>query len=146
MVCLILYWICFIFSLDFVIECCKTNGFSKNIFKRNYVYFVKLVYEFVNCYFIYYISICKWYWNLNDAVFNKVCFIKFELHSRTLLVRIPLWCSVLHTTLCDNVSVTWGRSVVFYVYSGFPHQYNWPPRYSWNIIESGVKHHKPRIT
>jgi hypothetical protein len=20
---------------------------------------------------------------------------------------------------------------------------NWPPRYSWNIVESGVKHHKP---
>jgi hypothetical protein len=24
----------------------------------------------------------------------------------------------------------------------FPHQYNWPPR--WNIVESGVKHHKPK--
>ena len=25
------------------------------------------------------------------------------------------------------------------------HQYNWPPRYNWNIVESGVKHHKPEI-
>ena len=25
---------------------------------------------------------------------------------------------------------------------GFLHQYNWPPRYNWNIVESGVKHHQ----
>ena len=24
----------------------------------------------------------------------------------------------------------------------FLHQLNWPPRYNWNIVESGVKHHK----
>ena len=24
----------------------------------------------------------------------------------------------------------------------FLHQLNWPPRYFWNIVESGVKHHK----
>ena len=33
-------------------------------------------------------------------------------------------------------------SVVFYGYSGFLHQQNWPPRYNWNIVESGVEHHK----
>ena len=22
---------------------------------------------------------------------------------------------------------------------------NWPPRYNWNIVESGVKHHKPNL-
>ena len=27
--------------------------------------------------------------------------------------------------------------------AGFLHQYDWPPRYSWNIVESGVKHHNP---
>ena len=27
-------------------------------------------------------------------------------------------------------------------YSGFLHQLNCPPRYNWNIVESGVKHHK----
>ena len=31
------------------------------------------------------------------------------------------------------------RSVVF---SGFLHQWNWPPRYSWNIVVGGVKHHQ----
>ena len=33
--------------------------------------------------------------------------------------------------------------VVFCGYSDFIHQYNWPPRHNWNIIESSVKHHKP---
>ena len=27
--------------------------------------------------------------------------------------------------------------------SGFLHQENWPPRYNWNIVESGVKHNSP---
>ena len=36
------------------------------------------------------------------------------------------------------MAVTWDRSVVF---PGFLHQWNWPPRYSCNIFESGVKHH-----
>ena len=33
------------------------------------------------------------------------------------------------------MSVTCGRSAVS------PHHQNWPPRYNWNIVESGVKHH-----
>ena len=32
--------------------------------------------------------------------------------------------------------------MVFSGYSGFFHQYNWPPQYSWNIVESGVKHNE----
>jgi hypothetical protein len=32
----------------------------------------------------------------------------------------------------------------FSVYSGFLHQYNWSPRYKWNIVESGFEHHKPQ--
>ena len=27
---------------------------------------------------------------------------------------------------------------------GFLPQYNWPPRYNWNIFESGAKHHNPQ--
>jgi hypothetical protein len=36
--------------------------------------------------------------------------------------------------------------VVFSGYSGFLHQQNWMPRYNWNIVESGVKHHKSCLT
>ena len=42
------------------------------------------------------------------------------------------------------MSVTCGRSVVLSGYSSFLQQENWPPWYSWNIVESGVKHHKPK--
>ena len=27
----------------------------------------------------------------------------------------------------------------------FLHQYNWPPRYGWNIVKSGATHHKPKL-
>ena len=27
---------------------------------------------------------------------------------------------------------------------GFLHKWNWPPRHNWNIVESGVNHHKPK--
>ena len=40
------------------------------------------------------------------------------------------------------MSVNCGSSMVFSGYFHFPHQ-NWPPRYNWNIVESGVKHHNP---
>jgi len=39
--------------------------------------------------------------------------------------------------------VTCDRSVVFYRYSSFLHQQNWPPQYNRNIIESGIKYHNP---
>ena len=39
------------------------------------------------------------------------------------------------------MSVTCGRSVVFSGYSDYLHQYNWPPWYSWNIVENGAIHH-----
>ena len=59
----------------------------------------------------------------------------------------PFMARCTHTTLSDNiVSVTCDRSVVFSWYSGFPDQYNWPPRYNWNSVESSVKHNKPNQT
>ena len=42
-----------------------------------------------------------------------------------------------------RLSVTCCRSVVFSKYSGFLHQWNWPSRYIWNIVWSGVKYHNP---
>jgi monomeric isocitrate dehydrogenase len=36
-----------------------------------------------------------------------------------------------------------GRSVIFSGFSDFLYQKNWLPRYSWNIVESGVNHHNP---
>ena len=33
--------------------------------------------------------------------------------------------------------------MVFCVYSGFLNLQSWPPIDSWNIVEGGLKHHKP---
>ena len=52
-------------------------------------------------------------------------------------------CDLYIQSYLPSLSVTYDRSLVFFGYSGFFHQQNWPPRYSRNIVESGVKHHKP---
>jgi len=61
-----------------------------------------------------------------------------------------LWVQTLFMARCtrynimwSSLSVTCSSLVVFSGYSGFLHQENWPQRYNWNIVESGVKHHKP---
>ena len=46
------------------------------------------------------------------------------------------------TTLCDKVyqwlpTGRWSSQVPPVL-----HQQNWPPRYKWSIVESGVKHHQ----
>ena len=38
------------------------------------------------------------------------------------------------------MSVTCNRSVVFSGYFRVLHQWNWPPWYNWNIVDSGVIH------
>jgi hypothetical protein len=54
------------------------------------------------------------------------------------------WRDVLDTTLCDMVFQWLATGQLFLSgYSGFLHQLNWPPRYSWNIAESDIKHHYP---
>ena len=61
-----------------------------------------------------------------------------------------LWVPIQLMVRCTPYNIMWtslsvinDRSVVFRGYSGFLHQYIWPPWYSWNIVESGGKHHKP---
>ena len=41
-----------------------------------------------------------------------------------------------------SLSVTCDRPVVYSVSFGFLYRWNWPPRYNWNIVESGVKQHQ----
>jgi hypothetical protein len=63
-----------------------------------------------------------WYSNIND-------YHKYNIFNRKIFLLII-------------GSLKFKESVVFSRYPFFPHQYNWPPRYNWNIAEGGVKHHK----
>ena len=58
--------------------------------------------------------------------------------------------SVYHHWCCEFESWS-GRDVQHYVIKlvsdlrqvdGFLHQWNWPPRYNLNIVESDIKHHQ----
>jgi len=68
---------------------------------------------------------------INNYIYNQC------LSPLTLWVRILLRRGILDATLCDKVCqrLATGR--------WFSPPKNIPPRYSWNIVESGVKHHTP---
>jgi len=53
------------------------------------------------------------------------------------------WRGALDTTICDKMCRWLAAGRGFSRYSGFLHQWNWPPWYNWNIAESGARHHNP---
>ena len=56
-----------------------------------------------------------------------------------------MW-GLFNATLRDKVCQWLATGRCFFSgYSGFLHKYNWPPWYSWNIVESGVKHHNHNL-
>ena len=81
----------------------------------------------------------KMEWN-NEWVIH-VLMIK-NCYYQTLLYFISI-ISCGH--VIPSMSVTCDRSALFSGYSGFLHQKNWPPRYSWNSVESGAKHYKQTV-
>jgi hypothetical protein len=77
---------------------------------------------------------------------------KLDSMSKLLVVEFITTCAISEFKPCSHevysiqhfmTSVTCDRSMVFSEQSGFLHQYKWLPRFNWNIVESGVKHHKP---
>jgi len=72
---------------------------------------------------------------------------KYSIHCHSVSSQLfygwERYCTY-YILLCDKVCQWLAplRSVVFSRYSGFLHQKNWPPRYNWNVVESGVKYHK----
>ena len=61
--------------------------------------------------------------------YHVIKFNRFILRNLTLLINF-----FIIFYLIKFVSHLWQVG-------GFLHQENWPPRYSWNIVEGGVKHH-----
>ena len=81
-------------------------------------------------------------WSLSHGNWIYNCICDQRLSPLKLQVRIPLMARCTrYNFVWSSLLVTCDRSVVFSGYSGFLHQKNWPPRYNWNIVESGVKHH-----
>jgi hypothetical protein len=83
----------------------------------------------------------SWSWSYGSWIYNYLC--NQYLSPLMLWVRISIRARC--TTLCDKdchwlVTGWW----FFSRSSGFLHQSNWPSRYNWNIVESGVKHHKKK--
>ena len=66
-------------------------------------------------------------WILNVSRFIHDCLMSLESHNEYLM-----------SPESDNDYLL----VVFSGSSGFLHQLNWPPRYSWNIVEIDMKHHQ----
>ena len=61
----------------------------------------------------------------------------------TLYFAIPLWWGVLDTTFCDKICQCLATGRWFSPGTLVSTRINWPPRYDWNVVESGVKHHIP---
>jgi hypothetical protein len=80
----------------------------------------------------------SWLWSHGSWIYNSLC--NQCLTSWKLWVWIPFIVRCIRGVI---LSVTCGRSVVFSGNSGFLHKLNQVPRYNWNRIESGIKHHNP---
>ena len=81
----------------------------------------------------------SWSWSLNSWIDNYLC--SQCLSPLNLWFQPRWWRDLLDTTLCDNVC-QWLATGRWFSLSGVVQQYNWPPRYNWNIVETGVKLHK----
>ena len=84
----------------------------------------------------------SWSWSYDSWIYNYLC--NQCLLPLKLGVRIPVMVKCLDTTLSDKIC-QWLTTCRWFS-PGTPvscANNNWPPRYNWNIIKSGVKHHNP---
>ena len=103
---------------------------------NHYLYVVYIVWYYQIIYF-------TWTWSYGSWIFNYLCnqCLSPVTWVRTLFMARCTRCNIMWYSL----SVTCNRSMVFSGYFGFLHQKNWLPRYNWNFVENGVKHHQPNI-
>ena len=83
-----------------------------------------------------------WPWSYGSWIYSYLC--NQCLSPLMLWVRISI--RVMCRTFCNIVRQWFATGRLFSqgtaVYST---DKNWWPRYNWNIVESGVKHHKPSL-
>ena len=85
--------------------------------------------------FIFLQSGPSWSWLYCSWIYNYLC--NECLSPLMLWVEIPRRQVVLDTTLCDKLVSGFLKVLPF-----LP-PISWLPWYSWNIVESGIKHHNP---
>jgi hypothetical protein len=73
----------------------------------------------------------SWYWSYGSCIYNYLC--NQCLSPLTLWVRSGQGVQHYVIKFVNDLR----RLVVFSGTSGFLHQYNWPPRYNWTIVENG---------
>ena len=82
----------------------------------------------------------SWSWSHGSWIYSYPC--NQCLSPQTLWVRTPPRQGLTrYNIMWYSLSLTCNRSVVF---SGSLHQYNRPPWYNWNIVESDIQHHKTK--
>ena len=84
----------------------------------------------------------SWLWSHGSWIYNYLCNHYQCLSPLTLWVRIQLKRGVVDTTLCDNVC-QWLAAGQWFSPGTLVSSTNKMPRYNWNIVDSGIKHHKP---
>ena len=83
-----------------------------------------------------------WSWSHGSWIYNYLC--NQCLSPLMLWVRIPLMerCTRYNIYVINFIS-NWRQVNGFLSVLYFLHQWNWLPRYNWNIVESGINYHNP---
>ena len=82
----------------------------------------------------------SWLWTYGSWIYNYLC----NQCPSLMWVWIPQRQGVPDTKLCDNVCKWLTTGQVFFArVLLFPLPITLTPRYSWNIVESGIQHHNP---
>jgi hypothetical protein len=72
----------------------------------------------------------SWPWSNGVYISPLMLWVRISIRAR---------CTTLCDKVCQWLATGWCFSPVS---SGFLHQQHWPPRYNWNIVESGILHHQ----
>jgi len=70
-----------------------------------------------------------------------VWYLDLQLSMQSMPITANVVSSNIAQARCTQYNIMWeSLSTTF---SSFLHQWNWQPRYNWNIVDNGIKHHNP---
>ena len=103
---------------------------------------VNLLFPACKCTYIVHLRELSWSWSYGSWIYDHLC--NQCLPPSKVVSSNPAHDYVYNKYVINLVSYLW--HMVYSGYSGFLHQWQCPPRYSWNIVESGVKCHNFNYT